>query len=181
MHKIDTPGSVDGRFTNGNPLATPPEPATQFDADWCNAVQTEITTLIVASGATLTKGTNSQLAIAVQTLIEKYVNQTTGATIVFQAPQDYAANTYYRIGDAIGGFVKTATLTGENVTMFLCGYFLIDKAVGEAYSFGDRLYWDASNDELTSDDSGGKPLAGVCVANTAAPDAKVFTRLWSLH
>lgn len=182
MHKIDTPGSVSGQFTMGNPLATPVQPATQFDADWCNAIQNEIVNVILAAGATLDKSSNVQLVLAIQTLVNKIWEQTFGGVITFLAAQDYTAGKYYRIGATFGGVCAATVASGQNVTLKLCGYFNLDKAPGEAYTFGDKLYWDSVNEWMTSDSAGGtRPYMGPCAANTTGALPKTFVHLWSIH
>jgi len=70
MHRTDTPTSTPtiptpepagtpGYFTNGDPLA--PEAPTIPSADWFNAVQEEVASVVEASGLTLDKGDNTQL------------------------------------------------------------------------------------------------------------------------
>lgn len=71
MHKIDSFGAtINNEFTEGNvSLAVP---ATVVSADWANAVQKELVTIIEAAGLTLlTSGTETgdQLLAAVQALI----------------------------------------------------------------------------------------------------------------
>jgi len=68
MHLIDTPTATrDGHFTEGDPLI--PLPATVVSADWLNAVQDEIASLVEAAQLPLDKRDNTQLRAAVQKLI----------------------------------------------------------------------------------------------------------------
>ena len=63
MHRIDhETATSDNKFTEGNP--TVPIPATVVTDDWLNAVQEEIAGAIEASGQTLDKSNNNQLAAA---------------------------------------------------------------------------------------------------------------------
>ena len=62
MHRIDADSHVANLFDEGDP-GVPREP-TQVDADWLNAVQEEVASLIVGRGVALVKGTNTQLATA---------------------------------------------------------------------------------------------------------------------
>ncbi|SOE82101.1 hypothetical protein SAMN05446927_5412 [Caballeronia arationis] len=77
MYQIDSSGSVTtqptpaaagtpGFFTNGNPATG--VAATILDADWFNAVQSELVNVLAAAGLTPTKGTNNQLLAAINTL-----------------------------------------------------------------------------------------------------------------
>jgi hypothetical protein len=74
MYRIDNPDAVTifptpfqpgnpGYFTAGNPVLG--EPATIVDADWCNAIQEEISYVIEYSGLTLSKVDRTQLAQAI--------------------------------------------------------------------------------------------------------------------
>ena len=66
MHRIDTDGNVSNLFNEGDP-AVPRNP-TQVDKHWLNAVQEEICSVISDSNITpitLTKGTNTQLRLAI--------------------------------------------------------------------------------------------------------------------
>jgi hypothetical protein len=63
MFRIDTPGSIGGFFTLGDPSTG--IKATQLGADWPNEVQEEIARLIEGQGITLQKGNRDQLAQAI--------------------------------------------------------------------------------------------------------------------
>lgn len=58
MRRINTSTSINGRFRNGNKSTG--TKATQFNAEWCNAVQEEICKLIEAAGLTV-DGSEDQL------------------------------------------------------------------------------------------------------------------------
>ncbi|MBG3877239.1 phage tail protein [Desulfovibrio oxamicus] len=68
MHRIDGPGATeDNRFSEGSPtLGIPP---TMVTADWANAVQEEVTTVIAEAGIALDKEDNGQLRDAINALI----------------------------------------------------------------------------------------------------------------
>lgn len=68
MHKIDTPGSINGAFAAGNPIAG--VKSTIVGADWPNAVQDEIVEVIEAEGFGLDKTNNAQLRAAIQSMID---------------------------------------------------------------------------------------------------------------
>ena len=64
MHRIDGPGATVGnKFTEGDPVSA--VPATQVTDDWLNAVQEEITAVILSAGITLNKANNAQLLAAI--------------------------------------------------------------------------------------------------------------------
>ena len=56
MHRIDTQGHKQNRFSDGNPTDTTGETGTVIDAAWLNAVQEEICGVIEAFGGKLSKG-----------------------------------------------------------------------------------------------------------------------------
>jgi microcystin-dependent protein len=67
MHRIDTSTATnDNKFTHGNPSTA--TPATVISADWLNAVQEEIVTVITGAGISLSKPTNTQLLEAIRAL-----------------------------------------------------------------------------------------------------------------
>jgi hypothetical protein len=67
MHHIDTPTSVNGEFVDKDP--TLGQEATHFDADWCNAVDREISNAIEGFGFPLDPVDNTQLFQAIQAAI----------------------------------------------------------------------------------------------------------------
>lgn len=77
MHRIDTPGAVDGKFQDGNPAVG--QQATQLRADWFNDVQEEIATVIEEAGIVLTKGDTDQLYSAIIALVAGVVGDGGGA------------------------------------------------------------------------------------------------------
>lgn len=77
MHRIDTPGSVDGLFQDGNPATG--QQATQLLAAWFNDVQENIAQLIEFAGIELEKGDYDQLKDAVIALIAGVVGDGSGA------------------------------------------------------------------------------------------------------
>ncbi len=67
MHRIDTAGNEDGLFQDGNPQAG--QQGTVMDADWANAVQEEIASVIEGAGMELDKGEHDQLKDAIAAMI----------------------------------------------------------------------------------------------------------------
>ena len=68
MHRIDGPAAAPGGyFTEGDPAVG--TPATVVTDDWMNAVQTEIESVITATGAALSKPDNTQMLQAIRALI----------------------------------------------------------------------------------------------------------------
>lgn len=62
MFRIDTDGSVNGQFSDGD--LTQGVPGTRVSAAWMTTVQEEIARLIESAGLTLDKGNNAQLVAA---------------------------------------------------------------------------------------------------------------------
>ena len=56
MHRIDTQGHKQNRFSDGNPTDTTGETGTVIDSSWLNAVQEEICGVIEGFGGKLGKG-----------------------------------------------------------------------------------------------------------------------------
>lgn len=67
MFRIDADGHVNNRFSNGDPVTG--QPGTVIAADWLNAVQEELCTIITGAGLVLNKFSHSQLWTAVLALI----------------------------------------------------------------------------------------------------------------
>ena len=77
MHRVDTPGSVEGLFQDGNPAIG--QQATQLLAAWFNDVQENLAQLIEYAGIELEKGNYDQLRDAVIQLIAGVVGDGSGA------------------------------------------------------------------------------------------------------
>lgn len=77
MHRVDTNGSVNGRFNDGNPAVG--QQSTQLGADWCNDVQENLAHIIEEAGLVLGKGDATQLFAAVLALIAGVVGTGGGA------------------------------------------------------------------------------------------------------
>ncbi|MFC3716792.1 hypothetical protein ACFONC_11585 [Luteimonas soli] len=68
MHRIDGQGATsNNKFTEGNPATG--TPATEVTADWLNAIQEEIISVLGAAGINMNKAVNNQLLAAITTLI----------------------------------------------------------------------------------------------------------------
>lgn len=77
MFRIDSPGSVNGRFHDGSP-ATGQE-ATQLTADWFNALQDEIVAVIEGANIALNEAQSDQMYQAIVALIAGVVGDGSGA------------------------------------------------------------------------------------------------------
>ena len=70
MHRIDTEGSKNGKFYDGDPSGTDIDSATVLSADWLNAMQDEICSVITADGRKLRKEDSGQMI----EIIRDYLN-----------------------------------------------------------------------------------------------------------
>ncbi len=77
MHRIDTPGSVQGRFNDGNPAVG--QQATQLLSPWFNDIQENVCHAIEQAGLVLDKGDQTQLLSAILALIAGVVGTGGGA------------------------------------------------------------------------------------------------------
>ena len=172
MHRIDTPGHDGNTFTTGNPYATPSVPSTIIGAKWCNSVQEELSTFIESQGITLSDTDNTQLASALTAWLSYRLDFDMGRAIYFVAPAPYTAGQALLIG-AYFGTIRETVIAGQQAELVLFGYQVMGKVTAEAYTFGDRLYWDDTAKEVTSDGTGSKHYIGPCTVNT--PGGSPFT------
>ncbi|MFZ5746346.1 MAG: gp53-like domain-containing protein [Pseudomonadota bacterium] len=77
MHAIDTAGSVDGRFSEGNPATG--QRATRVGADWLNDVQDNLLRVLEEGGVEPTKGRGADLYDALIGVISGVVGTGGGA------------------------------------------------------------------------------------------------------
>jgi len=79
------------------------------------------------------------------------------------------------------GVAVTDGAVGEEIAVQVCGVFELAKATG-AVTIGQKLYFDADNDEVTTDSEGGSPwgdftLVGYAAAAADSGDATVNCKL----
>lgn len=77
MHRVDSPGSVNGLFQNGNPVVG--QQATQLLAAWFNDVQENLAKVIEDAGLELEKGNWELLRNAIVLMIAGVVGDGAGA------------------------------------------------------------------------------------------------------
>jgi len=73
MHNIDGAGHQQGKFVGRDPDTG--TAGTAITADWLNAVQAEVGSVIVEAGISLDKRQNNQLVQAIATLIDRKLSQ----------------------------------------------------------------------------------------------------------
>lgn len=125
MHRIDADAHVGNQFSDGNP--TTGAPGTKVDANWLNAVQEEICTLLEACGITLVKGANQLVAAAVAAATpNRIVRRDSAGRAQFGTPAaaaDAATKGYvdqrgakaYALVNVAGGSATVVAGTGLNV------------------------------------------------------------------
>lgn len=77
MHRVDSPGSVNGLFQNGNPVVG--QQATQLLADWFNDMQENLAKVVEDAGLELEKGNWDLLRDAIILMIAGVVGDGAGA------------------------------------------------------------------------------------------------------
>jgi len=119
MHRIDTSTATsESKFTNGNPQTA--TPATVVSADWLNAVQEEISTVIAGAGIALNKPDNAQLLAAIRALgtpvgaVQSYAGATAPAGWLICHGQAVSRATYAALFAVVG----TAFGAGDGSTTF---------------------------------------------------------------
>lgn len=114
MHKIDAPHATDtNEFTDGDP-ATGIE-ATEINAKWLNAVQSEITSVIEGLGLILSDSDNDQLLEAITLIISTHANLLSphGATAEAIAERLALRNAEGRTAFAPGVDIHDAVVMGQ--------------------------------------------------------------------
>jgi predicted RecA/RadA family phage recombinase len=92
--------------------------------------------------------------------MKNYVQPGNVATVA--APYDVASGAGLKVG-ALFGVATVAALSGQALEAQLAGVFDLAKATGQAWSVGDKLYWDDTNKNCTTTASG-NTLIGVALA-----------------
>lgn len=88
MHRIDGPGATPANtFTEGNP--TTGQQATTVTADWLNAIQAEIISVLTAAGVAPNKANNGQLLASIIALIAGGGVAVTAAGVTVADPGDF--------------------------------------------------------------------------------------------
>jgi predicted RecA/RadA family phage recombinase len=82
----------------------------------------------------------------------------------------------YLIGSMFGVSPVTAA-AGVQIALWLVGCFTMNKNAAEAWTVGQRIYWDSVNARCTTNSTGGNTKIGVAVAAAANPSAVGSVRL----
>lgn len=98
-----------------------------------------------------------------------------GDVITFIAPAGGVQSGAGVLAGSLFGVAATTAAAGEEVECTLKGVFELPKAADDV-SFGERLYWDASEKNLTTDDVD-NTLVGAAVAPAGVGASTVRVRL----
>jgi hypothetical protein len=80
MQLATASGNVSGQYTDGNPVSG--TPATVIDANWLNAVQNEIISVLTQAGISCNSAVNNQLLTSIQQLINSGANPAAAAIAI---------------------------------------------------------------------------------------------------
>ena len=105
--------------------------------------------------------------------MQNYVQR--GETVTLAAPYDVLSGGCLMVGSIVGVATTTA-LTGENVETVVTGVFDLGKVSAQAWSVGDRIYFDATA-KLATNVSTGNSLIGVALVAAANPSPTGRVRL----
>ena len=92
-----------------------------------------------------------------------------GKTLDYTASGADVASGEFVVVGILGGVAKTAIADGKTGAVCISGVFSVAKASG-AVTQGAKLYWNSSNDNLTTTASG-NTLVGVAAEAAASGDA----------
>ncbi|MGH1447428.1 MAG: DUF2190 family protein [Cognatishimia sp.] len=92
-----------------------------------------------------------------------------GANVTITATAAIASGEFVKVG-GISGVAQGAAAIGEDVVLVRSGVFELPKLAAQAWSKGDLIYWDASEGECTTVDTG-NDLIGAADAPAANPSS----------
>lgn len=90
-----------------------------------------------------------------------------GDTLDYTAPVGGVTSGGVIVGDGSIGVALGTVLEGETVSVLMRGVVKLPKAAG-VVAWGDVLYWDADNEEVTTETEGGSPWGSFQQIGTAA-------------
>jgi len=157
VHRIDSPGSVAGTWVGGNPFAG--VPGTIIAADYLNAHQEELVSMVEAEGLAADKLDTTQVRQAVLHAIARVA----GVELVFTAGANLTAGQGLLSGDVFG-VVKDSVSTGQQATLVVRGSFNLPKVTADAMTLHQRVYWDNGVGKLTTTSAGNRSAGVVIVA-----------------
>lgn len=90
-----------------------------------------------------------------------------GDAVDIVAPANVTSGQGLLVGDMFG-VCGASALSGEDVALHRCGVYELPKLEAQAWTVGQKVYWDDTNARLTSVASGNK-LVGCAVLAAANP------------
>jgi len=99
-----------------------------------------------------------------------------GDTLTFTAPYQRNAGQAAKIGASIVAIALNTVANGASTEWAVEGVFDVTKNSAEAWSVGDKIYWDNTAKMFTTTSSG-NTLAGVAVAAAVNPSSTGRIRL----
>ena len=125
MHAIDSPGSVNGRFSEGNPAIG--QRATKVGGDWLNDLQDNVLGVLAEGGVAPVKGRSEDLADAIKSIAEGIVGSGDGSVpttrkllggglVVVSGSGDLSANRTIEVKKSTASSVRQGTADDEALT-----------------------------------------------------------------
>jgi predicted RecA/RadA family phage recombinase len=169
VFRIDSPGSQGGAWVGGSPFAG--VSGTVISADWMNAFQEELVSLVEAEGLAPSKLDATQVRQAVLRLVARVA----GVELSFTAGAALTAGQGLLSGDAFG-VVKATVGIGGTAVLQVLGTFTLPKVSGDAITLHQRVYWNAGTSQVTTT-AGGNRSIGVSTAAAGAGTTSVSVLL----
>ena len=173
MHAIDTPGSIDGRFSDGNPSQG--VDGTILGGEWLNDVQDDLLQLYAAAGIPAVRGTALMAPVIFQ-LIAFSFDEAIVPRLTVIAPYDVAPGQGVRVENAVGVALSSAN-TGGPLLIQVTGTLTAPLEPGVTVSVGSRLYWDDANRRVTPQRLSGFLYAGLSLTAASGSQSAAQVRL----
>ena len=136
---VDSPGNVNGEFSNGNPVAG--VESTIVDAEFLNMLLKEMKLLLNAGAIAPDRANNGQMAEAVVSIVGAQTNVLVNYFYTFTAgPGGTSANQAILVGNIFGVVVIPAS-SGNTSTMWVLGRRNVPKVSGEDWTTEGQLVW----------------------------------------
>lgn len=91
-----------------------------------------------------------------------------GETVVVTAPEDVDSGEFIKVGE-LYGVAPVAAASGGEVVLNRCGVYELPKTTSEAWTQGQKLFWNSSTKKFTTDASK-TPVQAVAFAAADAAD-----------
>ena len=98
-----------------------------------------------------------------------------GHTLTLAVPYDVASGRRFMLG-GIFGVSNISAVAGEEVEASLVGVFDLTKSPSQAWSAGDKVYWDDTNKVVTKTATG-NTLIGVAVEAVGGTSSETIGRV----